>query len=284
MTSGRRADLASFLRTRRERLTPESVGLPGGSRRRTPGLRREELAQLAGVGVTWYTWLEQGRPIRASVQVLDAVSRTLRLDPAEHEHLYRLADVPRPPSGPSVPHPPPELQTIMDALSPFPACALTERFDVVAANRAYLALFPTMIPSDGESRGCNIIKGLFACPGCNPFADGSVELPLMVATFRAAYARHAGEPEWDRLVAELQETGPRFTDLWHTHDVAAHDTSRKVFRHPAIGTLSFTSTSLSVLPAADLRLTVYTPEDDGTRTVMDKLISGELALPRCPHS
>src|SRR5262245_24195907 len=90
----RRTELAAFLRSRRERLTPDDVGLAPGLRRRTPGLRREEVAQLAGVGVTWYTWLEQGRRINASVQVLDAVARTLRLDPAEREHLYRLADMP----------------------------------------------------------------------------------------------------------------------------------------------------------------------------------------------
>src|SRR5438094_4012950 len=92
--AARRPELAAFLRSRRARITPEQVGLPPGPRRRTPGLRREEVAQLAGVGVTWYTWLEQGRPINASVQILDAVARTLRLDPAEREHLYRLAGVP----------------------------------------------------------------------------------------------------------------------------------------------------------------------------------------------
>jgi len=90
----RRAELAAFLRSRRERISPEQAGLPPGTRRRTPGLRREEVAQLAGVGVTWYTWLEQGRQINASTQVLGAVARTLRLDPAEREHLFRLADVP----------------------------------------------------------------------------------------------------------------------------------------------------------------------------------------------
>src|SRR5215467_12971930 len=90
----RRAELAAFLRNRRERITPEEAGLAPGTRRRTSGLRREEVAILAGVGVTWYTWLEQGRPINASTQVLDAVARTLRLDHAEREHLYRLADVP----------------------------------------------------------------------------------------------------------------------------------------------------------------------------------------------
>nr|BFE78876.1 hypothetical protein GCM10020093_014770 [Planobispora longispora] len=93
-SGARRTELAAFLRSRRERVTPADVGLPPGLRRRTPGLRREEVAQLAGVGITWYTWLEQGRPINVSVQVLDAISRTLGLDPAEHEHLYRLADVP----------------------------------------------------------------------------------------------------------------------------------------------------------------------------------------------
>ena len=89
----RRAELAAFLRSRRERISPEQVGLPPGLRRRTPGLRREEVAQLAGVGVTWYTWLEQGRPIKASAQVLGAVAQTLRLDQAERQHLYRLADI-----------------------------------------------------------------------------------------------------------------------------------------------------------------------------------------------
>ena len=94
MTGSRRAELAAFLRSRRERITPEDVGLAPGIRRRTAGLRREEVAMLAGVGVTWYTWLEQGRPINASTQVLDAVARTLKLDQPEREHLYRLADVP----------------------------------------------------------------------------------------------------------------------------------------------------------------------------------------------
>src|SRR4051794_41462366 len=114
----RRDELAAFLRTRRERVSPADVGLPPGPRRRTPGLRREELAQLAGVGVTWYTWLEQGRPINASVQVLDAISRTLRLDEAEREHLYRLAEVPLdPPAGPplSTVRLPANTQTILDA-------------------------------------------------------------------------------------------------------------------------------------------------------------------------
>src|ERR1700730_18548155 len=128
----RRAGLAAFLRSRRERITPVEAGLPPGLRRRTPGLRREEVAQLAGVGVTWYTWLEQGRPINASVQVLDAIARTLRLDATERGHLFRLADVPGAAATADCPECPlpPEVQLILDAVR-FPACVLTERFDVI---------------------------------------------------------------------------------------------------------------------------------------------------------
>src|SRR5215472_3030836 len=127
--STRRSELAAFLRTRRERIRPEDVGLPPGTRRRTSGLRREELAQLAGVGVTWYTWLEQGRPINASVQVLDAVSRTLRLDAIERAHLFRLAEVPGSALWSSCDDCPlpDEVQQVLDAL-PLPACVTTERF------------------------------------------------------------------------------------------------------------------------------------------------------------
>jgi transcriptional regulator with XRE-family HTH domain len=125
-TTARRTELAAFLRSRRERISPEDVGLPVGTRRRTAGLRREELAQLAGVGVTWYTWLEQGRPINASVQVLDAIARTLSLDAIERGHLFRLADVPGA-AGPAdcVECPlPPEVQRILDAI-PYPASVAT---------------------------------------------------------------------------------------------------------------------------------------------------------------
>src|SRR5215510_3967286 len=122
----RRAELAAFLRSRRERISPEQAGLPPGTRRRTPGLRREEVAQLAGVGVTWYTWLEQGRQINASPQVLSAVARTLLLDQAEREHLFRLADLPDAASAAGTVSSGceqvlPEVQEILDTLAPMPA-------------------------------------------------------------------------------------------------------------------------------------------------------------------
>src|SRR5690348_1821811 len=143
----RRAELAAFLRSRRERITPEQAGLPPGSRRRIPGLRREEVAQLSGVGVTWYTWLEQGRQINASPQVLGAVARTLLLDQAEREHLFRLADLPDTATAANgatagCEQMLPEVQEILDALAPMPACVLNERFDLLAWNAPYQALWP----------------------------------------------------------------------------------------------------------------------------------------------
>jgi transcriptional regulator with XRE-family HTH domain len=124
----RRPELAAFLRTRRARVTPDDIGMPPGLRRRTPGLRREEVAQLSGVGVTWYTWLEQGRPINASAQVLDAVARTLRLGPPEREHLYHLAEVPYTPAvEPTVETVSPEMRVTVDALDPHPAVVYNGR-------------------------------------------------------------------------------------------------------------------------------------------------------------
>src|SRR5438045_9333135 len=129
-TTRRRHELAAFLRSRRERIAPEDAGLPSGHRRRTAGLRREEVAQLSGVGVTWYTWLEQGRPIRASVQVLEAVARTLQLETIERQHLFRLAEATNTThpvdSGPLLP---PHIKVVMDSMSTIPASVVTDRFN-----------------------------------------------------------------------------------------------------------------------------------------------------------
>src|SRR5436305_13889970 len=125
---GRRGELAQFLRSRRARLSPADVGLAPGIRRRTPGLRREEVAQLAGVGVTWYTWLEQGRPINASVQVLDAIAAVLRLGARERWHLYRLAEVPGVPTPKTTYAVPFAVVAVLDALEPSPACVYNGQY------------------------------------------------------------------------------------------------------------------------------------------------------------
>ena len=140
-STSRRAELAKFLRARRERVTPQEVGLPPGPRRRTPGLRREELALLAGVGITWYTWLEQGRPINASVQVLDAVARALRLDQASREHLYQLAEATPVQTADMPVVVPTALIDILESFSPNPAILVNGRFDIHQSNHAHQAVF-----------------------------------------------------------------------------------------------------------------------------------------------
>ncbi|MBO4274923.1 helix-turn-helix transcriptional regulator [Microbispora triticiradicis] len=265
----RRQELAAFLRSRRERIRPEDVGLPPGLRRRTPGLRREEVAQLAGVGVTWYTWLEQGRPINASAQVLDAVARTLRLDAAEREHLYRLADMPEA-SGPGDDGHllGPEVHTILRHLNPLPACVYNARYDLLAWNEAYGAVFASVV-GEGAGRPAaerNVLWRVFTLPDCCcPLANKEEELPQMVATLRAAFGRHLGEPAWTGFVARLSEASPLFARMWATHDVARPGVRMKLFKHSAVGMIRMASTSMALAAPPEARVVVYTPMDDDSR-------------------
>ncbi|NGO09743.1 helix-turn-helix domain-containing protein [Streptomyces sp. HC44] len=264
----RRPELAAFLRSRRARVTPADVGMPPGLRRRTPGLRREEVAQLSGVGVTWYTWLEQGRPINASPQVLDAVARTLRLDQPEREHLYHLAEVPYAPGPESTALAVgPEIQEIIDALDPQPAVVYNTRYDILATNPAYRDLF--FIQQTRDAAGGmlhNALWMLFMVPeeDC-PVAFLDSELPVMVATLRSAYGRHVGEPAWEDFIRRLSQASPRFAELWSSGDVAPPGSRVKTFRHKTVGELRMTSMSLSVDGMPECRIVVYRPVDEETR-------------------
>jgi transcriptional regulator with XRE-family HTH domain len=269
----RRNELAAFLRSRRERITPEDVGLPGGYRRRTAGLRREEVAQLAGVGVTWYTWLEQGRPIRASVGVLEAVARTLRLDTVERQHLFRLAEVPdtaAPDHGGQLLRP--EIQAILDGLSPMPASVVTERYDILAWNAAYTVLFPRTAEVRPVDR--NTLLYCFtrsAC--CSAIENHADQRAAMVAQLRAAYGHHVGDPAWAGFIRRMEAASPEFAAMWATQDVAQPATYAKVFRHPLYPRLEMTSTSFAVQAAPGTRMVVYTPVDQATRAAMERLVT-----------
>ncbi|HEV2254564.1 MAG TPA: helix-turn-helix transcriptional regulator [Streptosporangiaceae bacterium] len=288
----RRNELASFLRSRRERITPEDVGLPGGHRRRTTGLRREEVAQLAGVGVTWYTWLEQGRPIRASVQVLDAVARTLRLDPVERQHLFRLAEIPDPaPAGTASQLLSPEIRAILDQLVPMPANVVTERFDILAWNAAYAALFPPpagpppagTAPAGTGRHERNSLLYCFTQPACcTAFENQAEQRAAMVAQLRAAYGRHVGDPAWTGFIRRMEAASPEFAAMWATQDVAQPASYAKVFRHPLYPRLAMTSTSLAVQAAPGTRIVVYVPSDDVTRQAMEQLVALGPRQPRFP--
>jgi MmyB-like transcription regulator ligand binding domain/Helix-turn-helix domain len=260
----RRAELAAFLRARRSRIRPADVGLPPGFRRRTPGLRREEVAQLAAVGVTWYTWLEQGRPIHVSAQVLTAIARTLRLDEAEREHLFRLAEMPTMPPAVDDPAVPGEVLEILTALEPLPATLLNSRYDVLAANAGYEALFRGWHTVPCERH--NILWCCFVEPTARQrFLNMDEQMPRLVGTLRASFAHHLGEPAWTGFIRRLSLASPEFARLWARHDVARPATAIKQIRHPDAGVLTMRSTSLAVAGMPEARIVTYTPADDHTR-------------------
>jgi transcriptional regulator with XRE-family HTH domain len=263
--SDRRAELGEFLKACRARVAPEDVGLPAGGRRRTPGLRREELAQLAGVGVTWYTWLEQGRPINVSGQVLDAVATTLRLSSIEREHLYRLAEATpaRRPRG-RVGANEAVFTEILTALDPLPAVIANARFDIVQPNQAFSDLF-----HDWHTLPC-IHKNLLWCIITEPRAREQLlnyddEVPYLVARLRSAYGEHVGDPDWETDLERLRKLSPEFTRLWSRHEVAACAPRPRHLRHPAAGDLRFTLTELALPAHPDLILFIETPADEETR-------------------
>ncbi len=272
----RRTELAAFLRTRRERISPQDVGLPPGLRRRTAGLRREEVAQLAGVGVTWYTWLEQGRPINVSSQVLDAIARTLRLDPVERAHLFRLADVPGADQlATCVECPlPAEVQDVLDAFTAVPASVLNERFDVLAWNEMYARLFPQVVAAPAADRN-SLLAALTVPACCNMLGAPEVMCEVMIGHLRANYGRHVGDPAWTHFIRRLEAASPAFAKAWAGHDVAAPASYIKDFRHPGVGLIHAVSTSFAVSAVPGARMVVYTPSDTESQIALERLAAGE---------
>jgi hypothetical protein len=270
-TERRRAELGEFLKTRRARLSPEDFGMPGGLRRRTPGLRREEVALLAGVGVTWYTWLEQGREINVSMQVLDAVARTLRLDRAEREHLYTLTEATPVLVGTAREAGVPEaVRQIVDSLCPLPATLANGRFDILARNVASRGLF-----RDWHTTLCVHMNNLW-CLVTEPtardkFVQYEAEVRYTVARLRAAYGRHVGDPEWEEDIRRLRALSPEFAGLWARHEVADPEPRVRTIVHPLCGPLTFTFTELRIPAVPELQLLVYTPIDEDTRAALPKL-------------
>jgi transcriptional regulator with XRE-family HTH domain len=259
----RRQELAAFLRSRRERIAPEEVGLPPAGRRRTPGLRREEVATLAGVGVTWYTWLEQGRDINASPQVLDAVARTLLLDPHERDHLFRLADLPDGSTQADCTALPPTAQILLDQLEPYPACIRNGRYDILGWNAAFDRLMGPLGDLPYEER--NSLWRLFTVPSCRAATlDWEEGTRRMVAEYRAAMAEHVAEPAWKCLVSRLLTASPEFAELWQRHEVAMPENLTKRFLHPEVGLLRMNYTHLWLGQRLGTRMTTYTPADEQT--------------------
>jgi transcriptional regulator with XRE-family HTH domain len=270
----RRREFGAFLRSRRERLTPASVGLPEGTRRRTPGLRREEVALLAGVGATWYTWLEQGRDVRASSEVLGGLALALRLDETERQHLFALDGhtLPHRSTGPEIV--PESLHRMLASLTSQPALVLGRRWDVLLWNRAAGVLFGNYEGLEGDAR--NIMHNLFAnerhrrlLVDWEPLARASL------AMFRADCARYAGDLDFERLIALLKKASPEFRRWWPKHEVRAPVAGNKRIQHPRAGRMVFEHTTFAAMGPGDLRLVLYTPLAEAqTIEKLDRLLRG----------
>ncbi len=270
----RRAELADFLRKRRESLAPEEVGLPDGGRRRTPGLRREEVSLLAGVGTTWYTWLEQGRDVRASLEVLEAISRALKLTPTERTHLILLGRGEDPPPCKSpAERVSPTLRRLIENLGPNPAFVLGRRWDYLAWNRAACALFGDFGSIPRGAR--NHVWLTFMDPSRREmFSDWEKAARLLVAKFRADSARYLGDPSFEELIGALRHSSPEFCRAWKRHEVSGGGEGRKEVHHPIEGLMVFEHAGFRPQHALDQRLVLYSPrQENDTPTKLARLMS-----------
>ncbi|MER5355624.1 helix-turn-helix transcriptional regulator [Kitasatospora sp. NPDC002551] len=267
--AGAAAGLAEFLRTRRSRLHPEDVGLPDlGGRRRVSGLRREELAQLAGVSVDYYTRLEQGRVGNPSDAVLDAVARALRLDPEEVGHLHRLARI-RPDrtragrgaggrsSGPQKVRP--TLARLLEAMPDVPAVVMGRRMDVLAWNRAAVSLLGDYGALDPAER--NIARITYLDPASRTLYDDWVGCARENAAFlRLEAGRRPDDPRLAELIGELSVRSPEFRQWWAEHPVRDKTSGRKVFHHPLVGRMELVYETLRSADDPDQALVTYAPD------------------------
>ena len=256
----RKTQLSEFLRNCRARLTPTDVGLPERRRRRTPGLRREDVAALAGLSVTWYTWLEQGRDIQVSAEVLERISETLRLSTTEREYLYALVQNRPPPArgwtGDGVT---PAVRRMIDAQS-MPAIVMTACWDVVAWNQLAVAVLRDYAAIPVARR--NLLKILLVDekmfePGSEPY---EAMARRVLAKFRVDYSQFREELAFDRLIDELNAESEAFRRLWNSPEVLGH--SEAIVEYSQLGGLSLEHTSYVPEGAPALRLVMYAPYDD----------------------
>ncbi len=256
MSDPRRSELGDFLRSRRERLTPAAVGLSLGRRRRTPGLRREEVAERAGIGVDWYIRLEQGRSVSPSVTTINALARALRLDKVEHAHLRALVrNAERRVFARGIV--PQALLRLIESLAQ-PAYITGRRWDILAWNEAAAEIF-------GFSRLAEEDRNILVCMLINPatrrlfgrsWAD---EAKRIVAQFRTTHDLWAGDPAFTELLQRLRHGCPEFAKWWQAHDVRDVPAGQKLLYHPKKGSLRFEYATFQSNDDPALKLVIYTP-------------------------
>ena len=257
----RRAELAAFLRAQRGRLRPADVGLPEDSapgRRRTPGLRREEVSQLSGVGVTWYTWLEQGRDIPASAQVVDALARALLLNPDQHRHLRDLAGLPAPEPETQVSELLPRLQRLVDAVTPNIASIYDVHFDYLVWNTAYVRV--RQDPGEFPSARRNLLWMMFTdAANRDRMVRWEPAARAVLSQFRAAVGQRPDDPRFADIVAGLTEASPEFQEWWAEYPIRYFRPATIRIDHPQIGRTAFEIFQLRLAEHPDLLLVMQVP-------------------------
>ncbi|MDR6870618.1 transcriptional regulator with XRE-family HTH domain [Bosea sp. BE125] len=265
--------LGVYLRSRRTKLDPASFGLAGG-RRRTAGLRREEVAQRANISATWYTWLEQGRGGSPSADVLDRIARALTLTDIEREHLF-LVGLGRPPEvryrGSDAITP--RLQRLLDVLTYSPAIVRTATWDVVAWNRAAAAVLTDYGALPPDQR--NVLRLIFCDPRVRAAqSEWESVARFVVATFRIDAARAGADAEVVKLVDELSQASPEFAAMWRDNNVQTHGDGVKRLRHPRLGPITLEYSAFAVDARPDLSLIVYNPATPADRRLIESLVEG----------
>ncbi|BCJ26729.1 helix-turn-helix transcriptional regulator [Actinocatenispora sera] len=250
-------ELGEMLRSRRERLSPAEVGLPAGNRRRTSGLRREEVAALAAISPTYYTFLEQGRAVTPSRQVLDALASALRLDEGERAHLHELVH-----GAPPVTEPPaaetlaPGLGALVDRLDPAPAYVTGRRFDVLAANRSVRLLWTDWLAVPVADR--NIVWWMFTDPHAREvLVEWEREAAALLGRYRATATRYPDDPSFTALTDRLHAASAEVRAWWPRHQITRVGSGHKLLRHPALGEFRLDHLVLTVADVADQKLVAF---------------------------
>jgi transcriptional regulator with XRE-family HTH domain len=268
----RRKQLGDFLKIRRARLSPEQAGIPSGIRRRTPGLRREEVSQLVGVSVDWYTWLEQGRDIHASSQVLESLAAVFHLNSSERKHLFLLAkkelpfDIPKDQGMAN-----PTLQKFLDLQGSNPAYVTNLKWDIVAWNQAACVVFGDYEHMSVRER--NTVWRAFTSPYIKQLLDdwdGHAQKRL--AQFRASYSRYNDDPWWTAMIDDLTQISEEFRKWWSRHEVLNSPEGTKLLHHPTAGKLFLGHLSFQICDAPNLIATIHIPSEENTVEKIRKLL------------
>ncbi|HQR51535.1 MAG TPA: helix-turn-helix transcriptional regulator [Methylophilaceae bacterium] len=259
----RRKELGEFLQAMRQRGSPEEFGFPSGNRRRTAGLRREEVAQLAGISATWYTWIEQGREVNVSAEALDRLAQALKLSRPERGYLFDMADRRDPRSSETEEDSAPQVLVGMLSSIAIPAYIMGRTWDLLAWNPPAAELFAGWLDQKTtEAPAPNLLRYVFQHPDARQFVvNWEVRARRLVAEFRADCRGRLEEPALQRLVNELSQASPDFERYWKQHDVLERQGGQREFNHPQQGLISYQQVTLRPVDQEQIKLVLLTPAD-----------------------